>query len=233
MNFSKMQERLLVRLYHLTLNGIEEGKFGLEFIENVTPDEIPRNLISKLLESLCEDKLLNRTSKSENWTKWTTAEFYDVAIRGLKYYGLTTRGLKYIDRILDEGVLEEWDLRDAYNEDYLLVQKIAEKDETVPASDRSVALDHNSASYADAMEKLDEASEAIRGFNGETDYNKEEVVGELTAAKVLFQSRKIRIGAVVAVVLTPLYSAYNDVGAEAIKPVISAAIDAIKLLFGL
>jgi len=102
-----------------------------------------------------------------------------------------------------------------------------------PASDRTVPLNHNSETYKDAIEKVEVAAEAIHGFNGETGYDSEELVGELAAARTLFKSPKVRIGAVLAIALTPLYTAYNDVGAEALKPVVLTAIEAVKLLFGL
>lgn len=104
---------------------------------------------------------------------------------------------------------------------------------SVPASNRIVSLEHNSASYREAINALDVAEEKIRGFNEPTDYEKEQIVGELKAAKVLFKSTKIRVGTVTAIVLAPLYTVYHDVAAASLKPFVLAAIEAIKALVGL
>lgn len=103
----------------------------------------------------------------------------------------------------------------------------------LPASNRQVQLDHNSRSYIDANEMLGAAYDAVRGFNGDTSYDKEVLTGELDAAKTLFSGTKVSIGAVLAVVLAPLFTAYNDVGAEVLRPIIKAAIEAIKTLIGI
>lgn len=102
----------------------------------------------------------------------------------------------------------------------------------VPAADRVVSISHNSPAYVAAKEKLDSAVEAIRGFNGPTSYDKGQVIGELEAAKILLKSTKIRVGAIATTVLTPLLSVYNDIAAEALKPIVLDAINAIKALLG-
>ena len=102
-----------------------------------------------------------------------------------------------------------------------------------PASDRYVELDDNSESYKNAVTALESATEAIRGANEQTDYDKEQVVKELSLGRQLLNSTKIRVGAVLAMILTPLYTAYQDAAVEMLRPVIELAISAIKVIIGL
>lgn len=104
---------------------------------------------------------------------------------------------------------------------------------SIPASDRVVSLDHNSKEYKETVATLDAAAEAIRGFNGETTYDKKQIENELSAARILLKSTKVRVAAMAAVALAPLYAVLNDIVAEALKPVVLQAIAAIKALLGI
>jgi hypothetical protein len=102
-----------------------------------------------------------------------------------------------------------------------------------PAADRVVQLDHNSQEYINAVEKLDEATEAIRKSNEPVSYDKEQVLAELSLGKRLLQSTKVRVAAVAILLLSPLYAAYQEAATAALKPTIHAAIEALKALVGL
>lgn len=103
----------------------------------------------------------------------------------------------------------------------------------IPASDRYVEIDDNSPDFKDAKAKVESAAEAIRGYNEPTNYDKAQIVNELTIGQQLFKSVKVRVGAVVAMILTPLYTAYHDTAAATLRPVVEAAIDAVKVWLGL
>ncbi len=105
--------------------------------------------------------------------------------------------------------------------------------ELAPASDRLVTLDHNSAEYKRAITTLDEATNEIRKTNIETNYEKDQVVIELSLGRQLLTNAKVRIGAAVALLLTPLYTVYHDAAAEALKPFVKSAIDALRQLLDL
>lgn len=103
----------------------------------------------------------------------------------------------------------------------------------IPASDRYVEIDDNSPDFKDAKAKVESAAETIRGYNEPTNYDKEQVVSELTIGQQLFKSVKVRVGAAIAVILAPLYTVFNDTAALALRPVVEAAIDAVKVWLGL
>lgn len=103
----------------------------------------------------------------------------------------------------------------------------------IPASDRYVEIDDNSPDFKDAKAKVESAAEAIRGYNEPTNYDKEQIVSELTIGQQLFKSVKVRVGAAIAVILAPLFTVYNDTAAVALRPVVEAAIDAVKVWLGL
>ncbi len=158
MTFSTMQDRLLVRLYHLTLNGVESGRFRGEYIEHIIPDEIPENLVKKLLESLVDDELVKRTANSEAWTMdghSVTAEFYE----------LTTRGLKYVDRLNDGDDWGQWDLKESYESDLIWANSMAHGGEVAPASDRFVSIDHNDPENVQGISAIEDVVSKAKESN--------------------------------------------------------------------
>lgn len=103
----------------------------------------------------------------------------------------------------------------------------------IPASDRYVEIDNNSAEFRDAKTNVESATEAIRGFNEPTSYDKVQVVHELTIGQQLLKIGKVRVAAVAAIILAPLYIVYQDVAAESLRPIVEAAINAVKIWLGL
>jgi hypothetical protein len=66
----------------------------------------------------------------------------------------------------------------------------------VPASDRTVSPDHNSADYKDAIEAIEKTEKAIREANDyPDDDDKEQRIAELDAGRVLFEARRFRVQA--------------------------------------
>jgi DNA end-binding protein Ku len=74
----------------------------------------------------------------------------------------------------------------------------------VPASDRTVRLDHNSPKYSEAMGSLQELEQALNETNlYEDPEEKEQHVAQVSAARRLLQSTKVRVIAV-STLLTPV-----------------------------
>jgi hypothetical protein len=69
--------------------------------------------------------------------------------------------------------------------------------ETIPASDRTVSLGHNSPEQQHAIEKIDELVEAVKQANDlpGTPEEKEQLVAELSAGRKLLEASVVRLGA--------------------------------------
>jgi hypothetical protein len=69
---------------------------------------------------------------------------------------------------------------------------------TIPASDRTVSLGHNSPEQKQALEKIDELVEAVKQANDlpGTPEEKEQLVAELSAGRKLLEATKVRVAAV-------------------------------------
>lgn len=103
----------------------------------------------------------------------------------------------------------------------------------VPASDRYVEIDNNSPTFKNAETTVESATQAIRGLNEPTNYDSEQVVQELTLGQQLFKSAKVRVAAVAAMILAPLYTVYQDTAAEVLRPIVGAAINAVEIWLNL
>lgn len=106
----------------------------------------------------------------------------------------------------------------------------------VPASDRYVELDHNSAEYREATEAVLAVIERVRSDNqyGATEPDdKEQRLSELAAGSTLLKSVRVRVTAVTAVLLAPLTYLAAKFLDTAVGEAASAALNAVKVLFGL
>jgi hypothetical protein len=78
-------------------------------------------------------------------------------------------------------------------------------DTSVPASDRVVLLDHNSASYKELVDALGKLERAVRDLNDYPDPKlKEQHIAEICAGQELLKPRYTRIAAVWGVLRAPL-----------------------------
>jgi len=103
----------------------------------------------------------------------------------------------------------------------------------VPAADRVVRLDHNSAAYHEAMAALERLEEILRGANNYPDpEEKEQVIGEVSATRRLFQSARVRIGAVIGVLTAPTLYLVKQFAGTAIGDAAQKVIDVVALLLG-
>jgi hypothetical protein len=74
-----------------------------------------------------------------------------------------------------------------------------------PAADRTVSLDHNSQSYREAVERLDELTRSVQQLNDYRDReDKEQRIAELTSGRMLLSATRVRAAALWAVLNAPL-----------------------------
>lgn len=129
-----------------------------------------------------------------------------------------------------------WDMyHDTVDEDEPSYE-IASTKEAAPASDRIVRLDHNSAAYLDADAKLSEAVQAVRSNNeyaatDPEDY--EQRIAELESGQRLIRAVRVRVEAVLTVLMKPLKWLLEKLGEGLIGSLIGKAITAIAALFGI
>lgn len=116
-------------------------------------------------------------------------------------------------------------------------------DGAVPASDRIVRLDHNSADYRTAVGKVEETREKVRGTLRES--NNEEVAGglarddvervgqELGAGLELLKGLTVRIGALTESLVKALKWLGEKAGTAAVGLLATAAIAALAKMLGI
>jgi len=212
MNFTKMQERLLVRMYHVTMNGVGDGNqflgsgiYFIDFIFEICPASIPKNLVSKLLEGLVDDGFA-----IEHDPEWN---FQNQCKRSV--FGLTSKGLKHIEQLVRTGEFGDREVYDAFEEDTEWVSHLelnengnyAPNTGTAPASDRSVPLDHNSQDYIDAVSALDEAIQEFtndHNLDNELGHEKPALIKALEAGRMLLEDTVVNFAIGTALLLEPL-----------------------------
>jgi hypothetical protein len=113
----------------------------------------------------------------------------------------------------------------------LLERELGDKpDDAIPAADRVVRLDHNSAPYNEAIVALDALEKALAEANdypGDVE-EKEERIAEVSATRRLFKAVWVRIEAVVAL-LKPLVGQF---GTKLKEGLIGAAVKAVMTALG-
>jgi hypothetical protein len=103
----------------------------------------------------------------------------------------------------------------------------------VPAADRVVKLDHNSASYREAMDALEKLEEVLRGANDYPDpEEKERVVAEVSAARRIFQATRVRVGVVISLLAASAMYLVKTFTGAAIGQAAAKVIDALTSLIG-
>lgn len=103
----------------------------------------------------------------------------------------------------------------------------------IPAADRVVRIDHNSALYGEALQALENLEKALQEANDYPDAeDKEQRIAEVSATRRLLESVRVRVAAVVTVISGGLsYLASHFVG-SAIDTASHAVIEKLTTLFG-
>lgn len=108
------------------------------------------------------------------------------------------------------------------------------KDIEVPAADRTVTLDHNSEPYREAVTALEVLENTIRQANDYPDAeDKEQRIAEVSAARRLLSSARVRVGAVVALLGSGITYFATHLAGTAIDRASAAVVDAFTKLIGL
>jgi hypothetical protein len=102
-----------------------------------------------------------------------------------------------------------------------------------PAADRIVPLNHNQPAYQEAMEALEKLEKAIVEANDYPDAeDKDQRVAEVSATRRLLQSARVRVGAVMGIIVsTVTYLAAHFVG-TAIDTASGTVIEKLTALLG-
>jgi hypothetical protein len=104
----------------------------------------------------------------------------------------------------------------------------------VPASDRTVSLDHNKSEYAEAIQALEKVEQAIKEANDYDDQDdKDQRIAEISAGRRLLQATKASALAIYAVVRSPLSYLMKKFADVTIGDVAKAALALIGRLTGL
>lgn len=115
------------------------------------------------------------------------------------------------------------------------LEKVVGEQPEIPASDRAVRLDHNSAAYKEAMDALETLERVLKEANdypGEPE-EQEQRVAEISAVRRLLQAPWVRVEPLVALV-KPLLAQYGTAVKTGIIAIAAAAtIAALRALVGL
>ena len=156
-----------------------------------------------------------------------------------KYVGWKKSYLANSDVAKRSSVIGPRFLRDAFNAHYngpsvhdLAVDEVVTEVPSVPASDRLVTVAHNSPEYEDLVQRTETASEAIRSSNSIDEEERGWIRTHISAGLEFIKNKKILAGAVSALLLEPLLSAYDAVAEEPAKQAILTAIQAVRSFFG-
>lgn len=104
----------------------------------------------------------------------------------------------------------------------------------IPSSDRYVTLDHNGATYIQAIEAISKVEETVKQANDYQDAeDKEQRLAELSAGQRLLRSARVRVTAVVSVIGVSLLWLAQQFAGQLIGHVASVAWDMIVKLVNL
>lgn len=103
----------------------------------------------------------------------------------------------------------------------------------VPAADRIVTLDHNSATYKDVIKSLEKLKTIIEQANNYSDEeDKEQRIGEIKAGRELLKTKRTRLKSLAAVLGTVLIYLVTKFGDSIIGEVATKIIDLLTELIG-
>ena len=108
--------------------------------------------------------------------------------------------------------------------------------EAIPASDRTVTLDHNKPAYRDVVEKLEELKAAIEANNNYRDTDLADHERRLTDIEItlkILQNKRVNVNALKAVALGTLAYLAEKFSEHPIGELAKAAWDGLKALLGL
>ncbi|MCP8889804.1 hypothetical protein [Sphingomonas faeni] len=103
---------------------------------------------------------------------------------------------------------------------------------SIPTAFGTVSLNHNDPKVVSAINLTEQALEAIRASNSISDDDKQTWLSHIDAGLALIKKPKIYLSAISLLLIQPLYSAYSSILEDSAKPIIAAALHALKTLIG-
>jgi histidinol-phosphate/aromatic aminotransferase/cobyric acid decarboxylase-like protein len=104
---------------------------------------------------------------------------------------------------------------------------------TAPAADRVVRLDHNSQPYRELVEALGNLERVLTEANDYPDAeDKEQRIAEVSAARRLLASAKVRVAAVAGLLGSAVVYFTHDLVTTAVGRAAAVVLDKIVALFG-
>ncbi|WP_409743876.1 hypothetical protein [Ferrovibrio sp.] len=113
-----------------------------------------------------------------------------------------------------------------------LIRNQANNSGDIPASDRSVAIDHNSQQYHEAVTALSEVENLVRESNEISPDDREMRTAEIIAGKTLLGAVRVRLSAIVPVLLNALQRLFKNFADRLIGIAAGKAVDALLKLLG-
>lgn len=250
--YDDLGPNLLVQFYKLAHFGGANGSLLFGQWDAIRPQSISNTLIGRKIRSLIEARLILE-EYSEGDPQFQTPEIsisdagiaaVDSALNRLRISGADVE-IYLSDTQIPESLIDE--LRALIEqptsraigpamEIVLDVPKHASKDIVVPASDRFVELDHNSAPYREAISALDAAISEAEKSNSLGDLTAGErisILSQLKTGRTLFDDNSIRVSAYRAVLDPALKWLLEKCADNVVGLAITAAITAIGTLLGL
>ncbi len=193
-----------------------------KWIAEVLQKKVSTNLISKAVEKLYHSEL--------------------IGLQLGRGYFITTKGVDYIDQQLDKNLLDAIvNKSPAVALHSLGADKLTDGGQVhLPASDRTVTLDHNKLEYKEAVSALDKVIAEFRAdrlLGNKLGTEKGALLKTLEGGQELLKDTQVRIDSVLSLIINPLkilVARYEkEIIGGTIGALATAAITAIMKLFGL
>ncbi|OEJ66566.1 hypothetical protein [Magnetovibrio blakemorei] len=222
LQFFDYQIVALVQFYNLATKNVNAGYLPLNEVENLNIGALSESYIKEIIKDLSSDEKVEYTQQ--------------------KGYHITARGIREIE----EAIFKENTFANKFyhgGSDFLL----AYQSDAIPASDRTVSLDHNSSPYNETVAALDKAIEEFREdhrLDNDLSHEKGALLKALEGGRELLNDTEVNVRVATALLLEPLAriaEKFGDFVDENKAAIISgataaaaqAAFELIKALLGL
>jgi hypothetical protein len=196
-------------------DGVPEDSFANEMA--IKPS---KNLLSRALDEL----------KKKNFSH----EFFDET-DGVSYIIITNKGINFVEKLhaaKDAAVISYLDSF-KIKPDFIL----GDQDSiAIPASDRSVSLNHNQPEYTEAVAALDKVIEEFRSnhrLDNELGHEKEALLSGLEGGRKLLNDTNVSESVAKALIVEPLRRLIIKYDKEIVGAVAATALALFLKLFGL
>jgi len=216
-NFDELSGQVLVLLYERFVDD-RSAPSALHIAGQL--DEA-RNAVELVIRELTKDRYVEVVPPSGFSLPGFTASRYSLTRSGVEYVnGFPDDYYEGLIRSAGEGVTEEDAQGDAIS---------------IPASDRTVTLNHNQPDYQDAVAALDKVVEAFRDdhrLDNELGYEKGALLKALEAGRELLNDTVVNVRIGTALLIEPLQRLVVKYEKELVAALASAAIPLILKMFG-